>query len=257
VVAGAVAAVFGGSNLQVSGPTGAMTVVLVPVAHDFGRSGVLTVGAMAGLLLITMAVVGAGRYVRYLPVPVVEGFTAGIAVVIALQQLPAALGVPPRVRGEGLGGRRGRGCPLRPPPAAGVGADRPRRGRGEPPWISRRVLIQPGRLIVMSAPRKYDEEFRDRAVRLYRDRLAEAPGSLLGARKYVGALLDLNPAMLRTGWRTASGPGAAGYGNEGPVLRPVHGLNHGRDGVVVRNVSGDGARLRHRLAGQRVADPPA
>jgi SulP family sulfate permease len=95
VTAGAVAAVFGGSNLQVSGPTGAMTVVLVPVVHDFGRSGVLMVGAMAGVLLITLALAGAGRYVRYLPVPVVEGFTAGIAVVIALQQLPAALGVTP------------------------------------------------------------------------------------------------------------------------------------------------------------------
>src|SRR5689334_16836411 len=49
VVAGAVAAVFGGSNLQVSGPTGAMTVVLVPIAHEHGRDGVLLAGAMAGL----------------------------------------------------------------------------------------------------------------------------------------------------------------------------------------------------------------
>jgi SulP family sulfate permease len=88
-----VAAVFGGSNLQVSGPTGAMTVVLIPVAQHFGPSGVLMVGAMAGVLLIAMAGARVGRYVRYLPLPVVEGFTAGIAVVIALQQVPAALGV--------------------------------------------------------------------------------------------------------------------------------------------------------------------
>ncbi len=94
VVAGAVAAVFGGSNLQVSGPTGAMTVVLVPVVAQFGTTGVLMVGALAGLVLIAMAVARLGRYVRYLPVPVIEGFTAGIAVVIALQQVPAALGVP-------------------------------------------------------------------------------------------------------------------------------------------------------------------
>ncbi|WP_433130314.1 SulP family inorganic anion transporter [Micromonospora sp. CA-240977] len=93
VIAGAVAAVFGGSNLQVSGPTGAMTVVLVPVVHQFGATGVLMVGAMAGLLLIALAVARLGRYVRYLPTPVLEGFTAGIAVVIALQQVPAALGV--------------------------------------------------------------------------------------------------------------------------------------------------------------------
>jgi sulfate permease, SulP family len=93
VVAGAVAAIFGGSNLQVSGPTGAMTVVLVPVVHQFGARGVLMVGAMAGLILIALALARLGRYVRYLPTPVIEGFTAGIAVVIALQQFPAALGV--------------------------------------------------------------------------------------------------------------------------------------------------------------------
>ena len=93
VVAGAVAAAFGGSNLQVSGPTGAMTVVLVPVVQRFGATGVLMVGAMAGLVLLALALARLGRYVRYLPTPVIEGFTAGIAVVIALQQVPAALGV--------------------------------------------------------------------------------------------------------------------------------------------------------------------
>lgn len=94
VVAGAVAAAFGGSNLQVSGPTGAMTVVLVPIVAQFGPSAVLVVGLMAGVLLLGLAYARAGRYVRYLPLPVVEGFTVGIAVVIALQQVPAALGVP-------------------------------------------------------------------------------------------------------------------------------------------------------------------
>jgi SulP family sulfate permease len=93
VVAGAVAAVFGGSNLQVSGPTGAMTVVLVPVVDRYGVDGVLMVGLMAGAILIAMAFARLGRGVRYLPLPVIEGFTAGIAVVIALQQVPAALGV--------------------------------------------------------------------------------------------------------------------------------------------------------------------
>ncbi len=93
VVAGIVAAVLGGSNIQVSGPTGAMTVVLLPVVHQHGTSGVLMVGFLAGLVLIAMAFAGLGRYVRFLPVSVIEGFTAGIAVVIALQQVPAALGV--------------------------------------------------------------------------------------------------------------------------------------------------------------------
>ncbi|GAA1382526.1 SulP family inorganic anion transporter [Catellatospora chokoriensis] len=94
IVAGALAAVFGGSNLQVSGPTGAMTVVLVPIVHQFGPGGVLTVGLMAGIVLIALALARAGRFVRYVPAPVVEGFTVGIAAVIFLQQVPAALGVP-------------------------------------------------------------------------------------------------------------------------------------------------------------------
>ncbi len=93
VIAGAIAAFFGGSNLQVSGPTGAMTVVLLPVVHQFGAGGVLQVGVMAGVILIILAVSGIGRYVRYLPSSLIEGFTAGIAVVIAMQQIPNMLGI--------------------------------------------------------------------------------------------------------------------------------------------------------------------
>ncbi|MFE9446321.1 SulP family inorganic anion transporter [Streptomyces sp. NPDC006602] len=94
VVAGALAAVFGGSNLQVSGPTGAMTVVLVPIVAQYGPGGVLTVGLMAGVMLVVLAVLKAGKYMQYVPAPVVEGFTLGIACVIGLQQIPNALGVP-------------------------------------------------------------------------------------------------------------------------------------------------------------------
>jgi SulP family sulfate permease len=93
VVAGALAAIFGGSRVQVSGPTGAMTVVLVPIVATHGADGVLVVGLLAGLVLIGLGYAGAGRFIRYVPVPVVEGFTIGIAAIIALQQLPAALGV--------------------------------------------------------------------------------------------------------------------------------------------------------------------
>ncbi|MEU1599444.1 SulP family inorganic anion transporter [Streptomyces sp. NPDC005708] len=93
VVAGALAAVFGGSNLQVSGPTGAMTVVLVPIVGQYGSGGVLTVGLMAGVMLVALAALKAGKYMQYVPAPVVEGFTLGIACVIGLQQIPNALGV--------------------------------------------------------------------------------------------------------------------------------------------------------------------
>jgi MFS superfamily sulfate permease-like transporter len=93
IVAGALAAVFGGSRVQVSGPTGAMTVVLVPIIAAYGPDGVLVVGLLAGLILIGLGYAGAGRFIRYVPIPVVEGFTLGIAAIIGLQQLPATLGV--------------------------------------------------------------------------------------------------------------------------------------------------------------------
>jgi hypothetical protein len=86
------AAVFGGSSLQVSGPTGAMTVVLVPIMHAHGASGVLTVGLLAGLILIGLAIARAGSYMAFVPASVIEGFNLGIACIIGLQQLPAALG---------------------------------------------------------------------------------------------------------------------------------------------------------------------
>lgn len=99
IVAGLVAAVFGGSDLQVSGPTGAMTVVLVPIVAQHGVGAVPTVALLAGLIVVAGGLLGAGRAVDYLPWPVVEGFTVGIAVVIAAQQVPLALDVA-RPEGE-------------------------------------------------------------------------------------------------------------------------------------------------------------
>jgi sulfate permease, SulP family len=94
IVAGLVAAVFGGSNVQVSGPTGAMAVVLVPIVHQYGRESVFVVGLMAGVLIVAAALCRLGRLLAYMPWPVIEGFTIGIAVIILLQQVPAVLGVP-------------------------------------------------------------------------------------------------------------------------------------------------------------------
>ncbi len=104
VVAGAVAAVFGGSHLQVSGPTGAMTVVLVPLVASRGPEVVYPVAVMAGLVVVVAALLRFGRLLAYVPWPLIEGFTLGIAVVIAAQQVPNALGVPvPEVDNAMLG----------------------------------------------------------------------------------------------------------------------------------------------------------
>lgn len=98
ILAGFIAALFGGSRFQVSGPTGAMTVVLIPVISKNGIEAIPALGLMAGLIVIAMSIVRLGGIINRIPWAVVEGFTLGIAVVIALQQLPMALGV---VKGEG------------------------------------------------------------------------------------------------------------------------------------------------------------
>ncbi|KMO70184.1 MAG: SulP family inorganic anion transporter [Mycolicibacterium rufum] len=92
VVAGLVAAVFGGSNVQVSGPTGAMAVVLAPIVVAHGLGSVALVTVLAGLLVLAAGVTGLGRAVTFIPWPVIEGFTLGIASIIFLQQVPAAFG---------------------------------------------------------------------------------------------------------------------------------------------------------------------
>src|SRR4051794_25809944 len=93
VIAGAVAAGFGGWSLQVSGPTGAMTVVLVPLVAEHGPGVVYPVAVMAGVLVVGAAVLRLGRLLAFVPWPLVEGFTLGIAVVIAAQQVPSGLGI--------------------------------------------------------------------------------------------------------------------------------------------------------------------
>ncbi|NUT69727.1 SulP family inorganic anion transporter [Pseudarthrobacter sp. C4D7] len=92
IVAGLVAAVMGGSPVQVSGPTGAMVVVLAPVVAVHGIGSVALLSLMAGLLVCALGFSGLGRAVAFIPWPVVEGFTLGIAAIIFLQQVPLATG---------------------------------------------------------------------------------------------------------------------------------------------------------------------
>jgi SulP family sulfate permease len=94
ILAGFIAAIFGGSNFQVSGPTGAMTVVLVPIVAKYGVESLIPLGFFAGLLTLVFGLFRAGSLINRVPWPVMEGFTLGIAVVIALQQIPTALAVP-------------------------------------------------------------------------------------------------------------------------------------------------------------------
>jgi sulfate permease, SulP family len=121
VIAGAVTAILGGSNLQVSGPTGAMTVVLVPLVAQHGPSVVYPLAVMAGLIVVLAAVLRLGRLLGYVPWPLIEGFTLGIAIVIAAQQVPNALGVAmPHVENAAYGAMLAAGEFLRHPQWAAV-----------------------------------------------------------------------------------------------------------------------------------------
>ena len=93
IIAGFIAALFGGSNYQVSGPTGAMTVVLVPIVSKYGAQALLPLGIVAGLIVIITGLLKGGSLINKVPWPVMEGFTFGIALVIGLQQIPGALAV--------------------------------------------------------------------------------------------------------------------------------------------------------------------
>ncbi|WGT48206.1 SulP family inorganic anion transporter [Tessaracoccus lacteus] len=93
IIAGIVAAVFGGSNVQVSGPTGAMVVVLGPIIANYGIRALGVVCVLAGAMVLAMGLCRLGQLVSFIPWPVIEGFTLGIAVIIFLQQVPAAFGV--------------------------------------------------------------------------------------------------------------------------------------------------------------------
>ncbi|MEQ9465380.1 MAG: C4-dicarboxylic acid transporter DauA [Haliea sp.] len=93
IVAGAVIALAGGSRFNISGPTAAFVVILIPIVQQFGLGGLLLATMMAGAILVAFGVSGLGRLVMYIPYPVVLGFTAGIAVVIAVLQLPDFLGL--------------------------------------------------------------------------------------------------------------------------------------------------------------------
>lgn len=88
IIAGLLAAVFGGSNVQVSGPTGAMVVVLVPIVATYGAGAIAAVTLIAGVLVMATGLLRLGKIVSIIPWPVIEGFTLGIACIIFLQQVP-------------------------------------------------------------------------------------------------------------------------------------------------------------------------
>ncbi|WP_448526097.1 SulP family inorganic anion transporter, partial [Parathermosynechococcus lividus] len=93
IVAGCVAALFGGSPVQITGPTGAMAVILLGIVAKYGIEKVWLAGIMAGLIQIALGVAKLGRLVKFIPYPVTAGFTNGIAIIIFCGQLNNFLGL--------------------------------------------------------------------------------------------------------------------------------------------------------------------
>src|SRR5215218_1288683 len=87
IVTGFLISAFGGSRYQIGGPTGAFVVVVAGIVSAHGVDGLFMVTMMAGVILVVLGLTGMGTAVKYLPRPVVIGFTNGIAVLIASTQI--------------------------------------------------------------------------------------------------------------------------------------------------------------------------
>jgi SulP family sulfate permease len=94
IIAGVAVSLFGGSRVQIAGPTGAFIVILAGVVAKFGVSGLMVATLMAGVMLVAMGIARLGAVIRFIPDPVIVGFTAGIAVIIWVGQWAYFFGLP-------------------------------------------------------------------------------------------------------------------------------------------------------------------
>jgi carbonic anhydrase len=95
IVAGIVCSLFGSSSLSVSGPAAAMSVLIADIVQKYGMENLIFIGLIAGLMQLLSGLFGLGKLSRYVPMPVISGFTAGIGAIILIGQLPRAFGLAP------------------------------------------------------------------------------------------------------------------------------------------------------------------
>jgi SulP family sulfate permease len=93
IIGGFLISLLGGSRVQIGGPTGAFIVVVAGVIAQYGFDGLLLATLLAGIILVIGGLVRAGRFIALVPEPVIEGFTVGIALIIAISQLKDLLGL--------------------------------------------------------------------------------------------------------------------------------------------------------------------
>lgn len=124
IITGFIISALGGSRFQIGGPTGAFVVVVSGIVAEYGVDGLFMCTMMAGVMLAVMGLTGTGTAVKYIPRPVIIGFTNGIALVIASTQLKDFLGLELEVPGEFIGRLEVIGANLGsvPPDSLGLGA---------------------------------------------------------------------------------------------------------------------------------------
>lgn len=93
IVAGLAISLFGGSKVQIGGPTGAFIVIVYGIIQQYGMQGLTVATLMAGVFLILLGVLHLGTIIKYIPYPIVVGFTSGIAVTIFTTQIKDLLGM--------------------------------------------------------------------------------------------------------------------------------------------------------------------
>lgn len=93
IIGGFLISLLGGSRVQIGGPTGAFIVVVAGVIAQYGFDGLLLATLLAGIILVVASLVKAGRFIALVPEAVIEGFTVGIALIIAVSQLKDLLGL--------------------------------------------------------------------------------------------------------------------------------------------------------------------
>ena len=191
ILAGLVIGGLSGAPYQISGPTGAMSAVLIGLAHRYGLEGVWIAGMLSGVVLLAIGLFRLGRFITFVPAPVISGFTSGIALIIAIGQIDNLLGIatPPAESAAGklflygrilLGGEAARDATLLGGPGSALDAAS-RAFDLSPDW--RAVALGGLVMLTMIAwPRRLNARF---------------PGSLLG-------IVLATIAAAAAGWHVAA-----------------------------------------------------
>jgi len=99
VVAGFLASLFGGSKFSITGPTGSMAIVVLSAVSMYGLEGLFLATVLAGIIQIVMGLLKIGKIVKFMPLPLISGFTTGLGLLIIVRQIPNALGVDVPITG--------------------------------------------------------------------------------------------------------------------------------------------------------------